>query len=324
MTCLHRAALAAGEKKVVVAVYAADVPFFSNTIKPIFEERFPGIQVDIRGFDVFQMGVQVLSELNARIDTVDVFMNSLVLTKPLIDAGYIDRDIDWKGLGVSPARVGRDNLLYNNDGICGAVTYNTNLIRPDDLPPSIEGFTDPKFRGKMSVGPNDFAACLGFRVLLTRDFDGVLQLGRDLKTNDILFTPNSEQLMLSGERPLHVMASPSRVAQLQSEGAPLAIKLYPGTGMWRTRWSIIKTTKEPNAAKLWALFATSKEFMEKWDDDRKGGVGTSDEDLTGRGMPAWLRRSGYDAADPSLFLKEDWENFAQRAEASSKLLEALR
>ena len=137
--------------------------------------------------------------------------------------------------------------------------YNTNLIKPADLPKSYEDLLDPKWKGKLGIDGEDSVwfgaviAALGeenggriFRELVRRN--GIsARRGHTLLTN----------LVISGEVPLALTTYQYRIEQLRKSGAPIdwtvippAITRFLGTG-------VMRRAPHPHAAILFLDFMLS-------------------------------------------------------------------
>ena len=137
--------------------------------------------------------------------------------------------------------------------------YNTNLIKPAEVPKSYEDLLDPKWKGRLGIDGEDSVwfgaviAALGeergeriFRELVRRN--GIsTRRGHTLLTN----------LVISGEVPFALTTYQYRIEQLKKSGAPIewavippAITRFLGTG-------VMRRAPHPNAAILFLDFMLS-------------------------------------------------------------------
>ena len=118
-----------------------------------------------------QTGIQV----NIRNDDEDVFANQIIQegSRSPADVFYTENspaleDLQEKGLlaPVDPTTLAQVSSIYNSPqgdwvGVTARVSvmiYNTDLIKPDELPTSVMQLADPKWNGKLALaaGETDF------------------------------------------------------------------------------------------------------------------------------------------------------------------------
>ncbi len=317
MEALYAAALAAGEDTVVLAVSSTSAPVYSLMTQAM-TNRFSGITVQLKETDFIQMGSIVQSELDAGQRTADVVTNAFLALKPLIDAGSIDDTTDWLELGVPEARLSDVGFLFINDGLCTTLVYNPNLIDAEDLPESLEGFLEPRWKDMISTLPSNGVACMGFYAL-RYGLDETVELVSGLKDNGMIFTNDSEQLMLAGERPLILFHYSLTAPRLEAQGAPVSEKLYPGTGVFRNRLGVITDSPVPNLARLLALWIVSEEataILEEYYDGAQGFAFDPNSRVAQR-----TAALGHDLSDETFFVFENIDNFGQRAVAATRFRE---
>ncbi|MCC5951815.1 MAG: extracellular solute-binding protein [Acidimicrobiia bacterium] len=314
---LYEAAVANGEDTVILAVSTTSAEIYGD-LAAAFEEQFPEITVELKEMDFIQMGSVVQSELDAGQRTADVVTNAFLALKPMIDAGSIDESIDWSAMGVPDERVAEAGFVFQADGLCTTVVYNPDVIDEADLPDDLEGFLESEWSNQLSTLPSNGVACMGFYAL-REGLEETTELVEGLRDNGMIFTDDAEQLMLAGERPVIVFHYSITAPRLEEQGAPVAEKLYPGTGVFRTRVAVVEDTPVPNAARLLTAWMVSPEAMEIFEDYHQGGqgfVGDPDSMLVTR-----TEALGQDPTDETFFVYETIDNFADRAEAASTFRE---
>ena len=317
LDALYEAAVANGEDTVILAVSTTSAQIYGD-LAEAFEERFPDITVELKEMDFIQMGSVVQSELDAGQRTADVVTNAFLALKPMIDAGSIDESIDWAALGVPDERVAEAGFVFQADGLCTTVVYNPDVIDEADLPDDLEGFLDSEWSNQLSTLPSNGVACMGFYAL-REGLDETTELVEGLRDNGMIFTDDAEQLMLAGERPVIVFHYSITAPRLEAQGAPVAEKLYPGTGVFRTRVAVVEDTPVPNAARLVTAWMVSPEAMQIFEDYHQGGQGfVADPDSM---LVARTEALGQDPTDESFFVYETLDNFADRAEAATTFRE---
>jgi iron(III) transport system substrate-binding protein len=142
------------------------------------------------------------------------------------------------------------------------ITYNTNLVKPDEVPKNWTDFLDPKWDGKISVGHPAFSGYVGTWVLEMRKLYG-WDFFKKLEKNKPLIgrSVNDTVTMLnSGER--QIAAGPDQTTlESAARGNPVGIA-YPADGslLMIGPSGIMKNAPHPNAARLFMEFLMSPEY----------------------------------------------------------------
>ena len=137
--------------------------------------------------------------------------------------------------------------------------YNTDLIRPADLPKSYDDLLAPKWKGKLGIDGED-SVWFGALIAALGDDTGV-KLFRDLvRTNGLSVRRGHTllaNLVVSGEVPLALSTYQYKIAQLNKGGAPIewyvippGISRFIGTG-------VMRRAPHPHAAILFLDFMLS-------------------------------------------------------------------
>ena len=137
-----------------------------------------------------------------------------------------------------------------------AGAYNTNIIRPADVPKRYEDLTSPKYKGKLGIEADDanwFLSVVGFMgeakgVKLFRDI--VAANGISIRKGHTLLA----NLVPTGEVPFALTAYSYRVEQLKKEGAPVEIAYLPPVVALPTGFGVFKRAPHPHAALLFEDF----------------------------------------------------------------------
>jgi iron(III) transport system substrate-binding protein len=137
--------------------------------------------------------------------------------------------------------------------------YNTDLVRPADLPKTYDDLIDPKWKGKLGIEADD---SIWFGALITAlGEEKGLKLFRDLvRANGVSLRKGHtllSNLVVSGEVPFTLTAYQYKVEQLKKSGAPIEWTVIPpgisrflGTG-------VMRRAPHPHAAILFLDFMLS-------------------------------------------------------------------
>ena len=134
--------------------------------------------------------------------------------------------------------------------------YNTNLVKPQDVPRSYDDLKNPKWKGRLTIAAEDadwFAAIvdkLGEEkgVALFRDI--VRTNGVSVRTGHTLIA----NMVAAGEVPLAITVYSYKPEQLAREGAPVQPLYLPPLIALATGVSVTRCAPHPNAAVLFYEF----------------------------------------------------------------------
>jgi iron(III) transport system substrate-binding protein len=131
--------------------------------------------------------------------------------------------------------------------------YNTNIVKPADVPKGYEDLLDPKWKGKLGIEVDDanwFLSVVGFmgeQKGLRLFHDIVAANGMSIRKGHTLLA----NFVGSGEVPLALTAYSYRVEQMKNvEGAPVELLYLPPTVALPTGAGVFKKAPHPNAALL--------------------------------------------------------------------------
>lgn len=127
-----------------------------DLVGPIVEsfEKATGIDVQVRYGDTAELAATILEEGNN--SPADVYWaQDAGALGALAGAGRL-QPLDDDILNRVEARFrSPDGVWVGLSGRARVVIYNTTLLQPDDLPDSIWGFTDPRWKGKIGWAPTN-------------------------------------------------------------------------------------------------------------------------------------------------------------------------
>ncbi len=230
-----------------------------------FEAKYPGIKVEYSRAASSDVALKIVNEARARRVQSDIFDGSntvFLLRDPRLVMSYTPKAVDsW------PAE------LKSKDGTWTALNifywtsaYNTNLVKPEDVPKTYQDLLDPKWKGKIAWtydltpgGPPGFV----YNILSTMGEEKGTAYLRTFAEQQPVTIPGAQRVVLdhviSGEYPLCVMILNYHAAISMRAGAPVQwLKLEP---VLQTMGlvSITGGAPHPNAAKLMVEFMLSKE-----------------------------------------------------------------
>jgi iron(III) transport system substrate-binding protein len=142
--------------------------------------------------------------------------------------------------------------------------WNTNKVKPEDVPQQIEDFLNPKFEGK--VGVESLAVEWFATTVKTMGEEKGLEFFKQLAKNKPTLHKGYElmgQLIASGEIPIAITAYNHTIERLKQTGAPVDWKpIQPAVGRINAL-GLAKNAPHPYAALLFAEFQLSPEGQEQ-------------------------------------------------------------
>jgi len=241
-----------------VTVYTSLAPTEAQPMAQAFEKKY-GIKVELWRALSERVLQRALSEARAGRYAVDVIatngpeMESLAREKVLTQF-YTPHLAD-----LPPAGVPKHRLWLPDRLTIFVVGYNTNLVRKEDLPQSLTGFADPKWKGRIGIEAGD-AEWMATLVKNWGEATGMAffrklaELKPEVRKGHVLLA----QLVAAGEIPVGLTIYSSNAETLKRKGAPIdyapidAIARPQGIG-------ISKNAPHPAAALLFADFVLSAE-----------------------------------------------------------------
>ena len=204
---------------------------------------------------------------------------------------------------IVPAALPRGHRQYVADRFVFFVMgYNTNLVKPGELPATFEELLQPRWSGRMTIEGTDvtwFAAvtkAMGEQKGLAY-FRRLAAMKPEIRNGHI----HTAQLVASGEVPFFLTAYNNNMETLKLKGAPVDWKpLQPAFGQ-AAAIGLARYAPRPHAALLFAEFVLSKEGQEIYKSVNR--VPTS------MAVDSALNKFKYEIIDPVLALDEGekWE-----------------
>ena len=117
-------------------------------IKEAFEKRYPFVQIEYYRADSDQLAQKMIAEYQAKRFDVDVLdgTSTIVLIKK---AGYLQRFFSPQ-LNDYPANLkGADGYWAVPNVYFMTLGYNTKLVKPNEVPGSLNDLLNPRWKGKM-------------------------------------------------------------------------------------------------------------------------------------------------------------------------------
>ena len=127
-----------------------------------FHKAYPFIKADYLEVPGAEKVARITQESMAGGPTADVTLDGAAAAMRQQEQGFL-LPVDWKGLGIdlSPQRTPNEYLIAITAPLFG-VLYNTNKVKPNDVPKTYAELVDPKWQGRIGT----WARANGFATML--------------------------------------------------------------------------------------------------------------------------------------------------------------
>ncbi len=256
----ERAKIEAAKKEGVLSFYSVIALPDSVALLEGFKKKYPFIKTELYKSQSEKLLNKILMEATAKKNAADVFINNDMIT-------YITKKKNLLAKYLSPESRFYDEQFNDPEGYwtsCFVVTrvlaYNTNLVKPKDVPRSYEDLLDPKWKGKLGAHSEENAWFPAQLKIMGREkglafMNKLAQQNPSIRTGRML----ALQLLAAGEYEIVVVANAHLVEALKKTGAPLewvpmgpvVTDLMPIT--------VAAQAPHPNAARLFVDFVLSQD-----------------------------------------------------------------
>lgn len=249
------------EQKVVV--YSTMTVADGKALATVFERKY-GVRVVHWRSGAERIVNRAITEARAQRYEADVFETSSNRMEMLYRERLLEDFHSPVLRELVPAAFPRHHRQYVANRFAFFVMgYNTNLVKPDELPATYEELLHPRWAGRITIEGTDtqwFAAvvkAMGEQKGLAY-FRKLAALKPIIRNSHILIA----QLVAAGEVPFFLNAFNNNLETLKLQGAPVDWKpLQPAFGL-AASIAVSRYAPRPNAALLFVDFALSKEGQE--------------------------------------------------------------
>jgi ABC-type Fe3+ transport system substrate-binding protein len=244
----------------------------------VFKKRFGldtlNISPDLSGQESQKFNRAVAEAKSGIPPTFDLMQGEAANVLSLMDVGGAERVENWQAFlaeispesfkvkeKVSPETLAGWGFLWSTRTV--ALLYNPKLISEAELPKTWKQKGDPKYRGAFSMPPWISALLMG---ILKYDKNEWLEIVRALGRNKrqvFTYDAAAQRMLLGDLKFFYGNADIYFDQKLRDPNAPIdETFLEDLTTMRQVLYVVRKGTKHPNAARLFALWATSPEANE--------------------------------------------------------------
>jgi iron(III) transport system substrate-binding protein len=237
-------------------------------VKPIMDRftRETGIQLNVRYASSTALATQLVEE--GRNSPADVYWSQEPGTLGLVGARGLLKRLTQKTVGKVPSRFStRSRRWIGTSGRSRVLVYNTQRLTVQQLPTSVWGLTNARWKGKIGIAPTNasFQAFLGATIHLHGEAR-VRDWLRGLQANDVKFFPNNTTVVQAvGRGDVEVgLVNHYYLYNLLAETPNLPVRNHwfragdPGNLVLAAGVGIVSATEKDAAAQRFVDFLLSK------------------------------------------------------------------
>jgi ABC-type Fe3+ transport system substrate-binding protein len=233
-------------------------------IKDAFEKKYPFVQVEYYRADSDLIAQRIISEYQAKRFDVDI-MDGTSTTAPLKKAGFLQRFFSPQ-LRDYPAQLKDPEGYWAVPNVYFmTLGYNTHLVKPGEVPRSLNDLLSPKWAGKMiwsTSGGSGAPVFLGNTLMTMGEEKGMAYLQQLSKQNVAKSTASNRAILnmvIAGEYAIAINIFNYHAVISRNTGAPVDWQaLEPVPGQVKTL-GLAKNAPHPHASMLLVDFLLSKE-----------------------------------------------------------------
>ena len=245
-----------------LTIYTSLAPTEARPMVEAFEKKY-GIKVELWRAISERVIQRTVSEAKAGRHTVDVVATNGPEMELLSREKILTQYFTPHAADLPPAGIPKHRLWLPDRLQFFVVGFNTNLVKKEDLPKSLGGFLDPKWKGKLGIeaGDAEWMATLftkwGEKEAMAF-FRKLSEMRPEVRKGHVLLA----QLVAAGEIPVGLTIYSANAETLKRKGAPIdwapieAVARPQGLG-------ISRNAPHPAAALLYADFVLSAEEGQK-------------------------------------------------------------
>ena len=251
-----RDAIIAKAKEEKVFVYYSTTDIRDGTaMVHAFQKKYPFIEPKLLRLGSTQVVVKVLQEHRGGVHLFDVISATSFQFYEIFKEGLFQRYESPERRAFAEDFKDKEGYWVSAYHNASVMAYNTNLLKPLDLPKGYDDLLDPKWKGKMLMDSRETEWYASMLQILGRD--KALRLMRGLAKQDLSFRPGRTlitQVLASGEAPLAVNDYDHLVQSAKKRGAPVeSLPITPVVSRV-TPIALGRYAPHPNIGKLFIVF----------------------------------------------------------------------
>jgi iron(III) transport system substrate-binding protein len=252
----------AAKKEKQVTVYTSLNLKDSVPITQAFEKKY-GVKVELWRSSSEKVLQRAVTEARAGRFAVDAFELNGPELEALYREGLLEEFYSPQFKNIPPSAFPKHRHYAADRFNFFTIAYNTNLVKPDEVPNSYEDLAHPRWIGKIGIEASDtdwfgsIVKYMGEQKGLTL-FRKIAQMKPQIRTGHTLIA----ELVAAGEIPLAATIYNHNAERLLVNGAPIKWKALNPTFGRPNAVAVAKRAQRPHAALLFVDFMLSLEGQE--------------------------------------------------------------
>jgi iron(III) transport system substrate-binding protein len=257
-----------------VAVYTSLAPTEAQPLTQAFEKKY-GIKVELWRALSERVVQRAVSEAQAGRVTADVIATNSPELEMLVREKVLAPFYSPHAADLPPASIPKHRLWLPDRLTIFVVGYNTNLVKKEELPKNLQGFADPKWKGRIGIEAGD-AEWMATIVKHWGEKPGMAffrKLGEmrpEVRKGHVLLA----QLVAAGEIPVGLTIYSSNAETLKRKGAPIDWAPIEPAVARPQGIAVARNAPHPAAAALFANFVISEEGQRMYEEMGRPPVNT--------------------------------------------------
>lgn len=243
-----------------VLVYTSLAASDNKPFRSAFEQAYPGVKLEIYRASGTTILQKILTETRAGAHLADAVLTEGAVLHALKDAKLLEK-FDSSERNAFEARFkDKDGFWTDVYPTVHSIPYNTKLVAQNDVPKRYTDLLDPKWKGKLAANRNNYMFIAAMLDLYGKekgeDFMRKLaQQNPQVRAGGTL----TATLVGAGEMPLAFVVYANNVDNVKESGSPVDwARLEEPLYAESHPIAVMARTQHPNAARLLAEFAISK------------------------------------------------------------------
>jgi iron(III) transport system substrate-binding protein len=261
-----------------------------EAVRTYWKETFPEIDLQVTAGGTDEILQRALVEAQSGKTQADAILGSTGEMTLMADEGILQNYRPANEEFSDPKLVNKDVPWTTDFYLSFHVAYNTDRVDPSELPTDFEGFTEPRWKGKIAMDLNAVEWVSG----LVKHYgeDKATELLKGLADNDVLLiegSTNRTEQLAAGQFDVMLDGYGHALKRFVDEGSPIAVadaqpepvtQVLAGT-------AVFKDAPHPNCARLINEFMLMKPGQQVYADQNKGGARTGG-DAVGNPYPEFF------------------------------------
>ncbi|NQV54537.1 MAG: extracellular solute-binding protein [Rhodospirillales bacterium] len=222
-----------------------------------FGKEFPGIEVVVAAS--LRSGTKIIAEAKAKRYTLDTFVFPISSGMLPLFTRKLLAKFPWKEFGVPKEKQFLDGHVAALNNLAYVVVYNTDYVKPNEVPDKWEDLLHPRWKGRLLGSPFLFPHLMSYFNLEWSDEKTAAYTRAMINEQKIMLARGPrEGLLKSGERHLVVGDFVQLAKTYRDHGVPVKYKFMDLTPSPQFTSAVMANAPHPNAARLLAGWLTTE------------------------------------------------------------------